>query len=412
MTIQDLYDYDEIAKQFNQDLITKLRQHGTTVSFLELWVPDSDPVLGILGMFDAARTSGIKELSVTCSCTTLPVASAEQLSAMLDDFGQVKIQPFGVDQLLIHVTDLMSKEVSESDLDNNHRLLSKKLNEWSVERLGGQLTREKRGWKVDHSVPFGDVNPHLREALKLLTENHEHRAQQHSKGIDNRYIEHLHFTGKSDKSELKMSIDPSTETVSTAEFKCNDTDATCAALDLFCRLSIGMPIREVADHVGLKVLSKVSKSAGDRSVKGILLPKNAGEPFSTGPKLARKIYNQYAEAQSSTLSINFFRQKPPESWLVMDNNAREIKVRSILTKFVKTNNLNQGDIVLERIEKDKHGEYLRGILSFGSNIATKEKPNFIRLFEKKARTSLGVELDFVVERLKDTSPLRRLTDET
>lgn len=71
-------DYDKLVDMFNQALIHTLRKHSVAGSFLDPWVPNSDPVVGILNMINSARFAGLKSLSIKVSNKTLPATTTRR----------------------------------------------------------------------------------------------------------------------------------------------------------------------------------------------------------------------------------------------------------------------------------------------------------------------------------------------
>jgi hypothetical protein len=55
---EEIVDYDHHAAVFEDSLVTKLRGNVPKEKYLELWVPDADPVTGVLNMIDAAFEAG------------------------------------------------------------------------------------------------------------------------------------------------------------------------------------------------------------------------------------------------------------------------------------------------------------------------------------------------------------------
>ena len=94
----------------------------------------------------------------------------------------------------------------------------------------------------------------------------------------------------------------------------------------------------------------------------------------------------------------------------MHKKDRETIVRDMLAKFVSENDLNQGDIILARIEKNKSGEFLRGVIDFSLGVEQQTKPKLMRGFEREVRESVEPQFELIADRVRDVSPLRRLSD--
>jgi hypothetical protein len=83
--------YEALVQEFESNLLTQLRGHRSTAAFMEMWVPDEDPVRGLLGMFEAADSSGEQHLLVTVTRDTLPEARLGEVRALAAEFGDLSI---------------------------------------------------------------------------------------------------------------------------------------------------------------------------------------------------------------------------------------------------------------------------------------------------------------------------------
>src|SRR6185295_2120419 len=89
-----LIDYDRAAAEYEASLVTKLRGHGAG-SFLENWVPDPDPVLGIFNMIEAAWTGDLDRLEILISRSTLDASALERLKESAAVIADVRVTSAG-----------------------------------------------------------------------------------------------------------------------------------------------------------------------------------------------------------------------------------------------------------------------------------------------------------------------------
>ena len=87
----DIVDYDALADTFNQALLHTLRKHSVADTFLDYWVPDADPVLGIAGMADSARIAGRCEITIRFRCTTVPEDRRNELEKAVGRFSKTTL---------------------------------------------------------------------------------------------------------------------------------------------------------------------------------------------------------------------------------------------------------------------------------------------------------------------------------
>jgi hypothetical protein len=91
----DILDYDALVREFEDGLVNNLRRHGVGDDFLEMWVPDPDPVLGVLNMAEAAESYGLTGVSIRVSKEMVPDSRRAELEGALAGLGAVIITDLG-----------------------------------------------------------------------------------------------------------------------------------------------------------------------------------------------------------------------------------------------------------------------------------------------------------------------------
>ncbi len=98
-------NYEDLVGAFEKALVTKLRGHAAEAEYLEMWVPDEDPVKSILNMVEAAEAYGRDEIAVEVASNTLSDAQVNELLEILRDIGAVEITAREPGHLIV-VTEL------------------------------------------------------------------------------------------------------------------------------------------------------------------------------------------------------------------------------------------------------------------------------------------------------------------
>jgi hypothetical protein len=98
-------NYEVLVKAFEEALVTKLRGHGAEADYLEMWVPDEDPVKSILNMVEAAEAFGRNDIAIEVSSETLNEGQVNELLSVLSDIGSAEITA-RADGRLVEVTGL------------------------------------------------------------------------------------------------------------------------------------------------------------------------------------------------------------------------------------------------------------------------------------------------------------------
>lgn len=86
-------DYEALVQAFEEALVTKLRSHGAEADYLEMWVPDEDPVKSLLNMVEAAEAYGRDEIAIRVAVETLSEGQVNELLALLNDIGTARASP-------------------------------------------------------------------------------------------------------------------------------------------------------------------------------------------------------------------------------------------------------------------------------------------------------------------------------
>lgn len=84
-------NYEVLVRAFEDALVTKLRGHGAEADYLEMWVPDEDPVKSILNMVEAAEAYGRDNIAIEVSADTLTDTQVNELLSVLSDIGSARV---------------------------------------------------------------------------------------------------------------------------------------------------------------------------------------------------------------------------------------------------------------------------------------------------------------------------------
>lgn len=97
--------YEQLVQSYESRLLNQLRSHGVDLDFLEIWVPDEDPVSSILNMAEAAGASGVQSFILQVSRDTLPPTRTDDLKRALTPISDVEIGEHE-DHYLVHISSI------------------------------------------------------------------------------------------------------------------------------------------------------------------------------------------------------------------------------------------------------------------------------------------------------------------
>lgn len=101
----EVLDYERLVADFETKLVTQLRSMGAEADYLEIWVPDANPVKSILNMVEAAEAFGRDEIAVRVALGTLTAEQASELMKEVAGLGHLVVRPEN-DHTLIIVTGI------------------------------------------------------------------------------------------------------------------------------------------------------------------------------------------------------------------------------------------------------------------------------------------------------------------
>ena len=84
-------DYEKLADEFGQNLLTKLRQHSVDYGFLDYWVADTDIKKGLISMVESAKLSLYKEIEINFMKKSVSDKELITLKENLKRYGKLTI---------------------------------------------------------------------------------------------------------------------------------------------------------------------------------------------------------------------------------------------------------------------------------------------------------------------------------
>jgi hypothetical protein len=385
-------DYEAITERFERNLVEKLRGHGVADEFLELWVPDSDPLRGIVGMIDSARIAGREHIAIRFRETTLPADRLDELRRELEPLGAVEI-----------ATDNGATRLRISGLREGKSAARE-----ATPGAGSRGSTTPEAASAPKSTPEApsesiDFHPFQRDLLAAAVKEVRHEGRASDKAGFER------IEAKEEGIVLSLLIDPNTHMVREARHSGAADPARRAILETFCRIAEGTPIQEVADHVGLRTIDALTDSRKGRAVPGIVLPTNAHPFFRLPIRLARAARREYGVRVSYTDTENFYQSPPSKRWQNLSPQARRAEVTERLRRFLEEEGRSPDDMEIIGLGKNRTGYELRVVIDFSDRVKVADKPRLLRALERRLREQVEREIELIAEKAKDRSPLRRLS---
>jgi len=450
---EEIVDYDRLAAIFQDSLTTKLRGNVPKEKYLELWVPDADPVTGLLNMVDAAFEAGRRSITIRVSHKILPKDRWAQLRALglglggfaLEDTGDALIirssattaftaqtdesardagakskiwagvvgaPKLSADQKYVHEQLLALQAAQGEGRDPVTIDLSVAPSATAADKLKARIAEygsvvisgSTASVTIDPALkPVADLAPAFRRralaaSTKILREG-EPRAGSGEIILD----------AEIDGVRLAVSVETDKQRViRQARHRGATKVSERVCIDMFCALMEGLPIQEAAEHAGQKLLDALREKGTPRPVRGIMGFRNTGAAFNRPVELARAIYRAYAEKTGFQPPINFYEAPPSQTWMQLSKEEQQRRIQNCLAEFLRGIGRSDEDMQLESLQLNTKRFPVRVFILYSKSVAYLDKPALMMAFERKLKDTVELRLQVYNQEMSDKSPLRRL----
>lgn len=380
--------YETLVEAFNVSLVDTLRSHGADLDYLSLWVPDADPVKSIHNMLDAAIEGGRSELSVSIRRSTLAGISPADLDAALGDVCRLAVKETETGYLLL-----------ATELHRAHRGISAIADAQARERL--------------EQVNYVYGESHAAQMPQIFQQVAREFAAQPRFGRLPEAGGQVSAIEASDSGTIvRLLMNGEDQTVATIGYQSAGGPLLIGLLEAFCRVSLGMPAREVGEHSINKILYLLRDTAKHRPTQGILLPFNGGPEFALLHKLARQLNAEVRAAQvaagDAVVGVNFYDAAPAPVWLSLTGDERLAAVRAAAATLLAERQLPADGIHVAELDNDLSDWPVRVNVELGDAIPVARRPGLIRDFELHLKKRVENKLQVYYVERKDMNKIRRL----
>ncbi len=353
--------YETLVAEFRDGLLNASRCHTASQDFLEIWVPDEDPVRGILNMAESAEAVGRPDIAVRVGLDTLPTERHGELLGLLSALGHASIDA-GADGGGVVVT------VSALGVGSALRRVHHSLRQGMHRRLAA----------IDHEGALEEAEGLVRVAV-----------------VDG-------------SAELIVLIDPDTHLIEKARHDRGRGPVERALLDVFCAVIENTPVDDAADHGPINAMAALRDGDAARPVAGILHPVNADPAFVPLSRMAHHLRDAYRERSGMADRRNEFDPPPDARWLALTDAEREERLAAGIIAFLDGIGRSRDSISLLRLDDDLNGRPVRAVVSFAAAVTAGEKPDLMRALERHVKRSVEGRVQLYHEQRKDENAIRRL----
>ncbi len=371
-----ILDYEEIIKEYDEQLVSKLRDFGR--DYLKFWIPEENNVLSLLNLFFSIVQSGKRKIKVKINTDKLNKEEIHELETYINKFSLYKIQKEN-DRLVIQLQNI------------NKNILEEILNNYFIE-----LKLEKtKIIKKDNYVVKTKNEISLKELRKFyIKKNYKFRFRIDSSEFNNKSLDY-----KSEIDKYKFGVKLNNNIIEEAYFSAKNNMEESYFLDCLCSVIINLPIQEAYEHGSIKLEYFLRDRDLKNTIQGIISPFVIGSLFINCNKLIHNIWEQYVAKNNLEIKINFYDKKISKNWSNLNKNTQIKIIQDEINKFANLNNLPK----LFSIEKFEYSKLLT--LSFSDETYI-NKPQLFLDFQKYLNSKVDSRIEVFYKELIDFNKLR------
>ena len=337
--------YEELIKDYYENLNTNLRNFRGGPGFLESWVHDEDHTRSLLGIFDLASENKVDEVQI--------LLSPDIMQSVNFSF--------------------LSNEISPSSLKQ----------EVQNEQVVLTFRRGTSGaGKSENSM--GAINEAFKKQADVALKKIEFEGE-----LPN---EKFSYTADLNGVRLQVATDENGIVQKVRHFGANGYHK--AVLDILARELVNRPFQEGSEHGMIRVMNHLRDFNIPLHVKGLVTPENADTCFQLPQQLLRTAFQLYHTTHP--LKKNEWRNPIPQQWLNTPVADRIQMAQKEMMNIAQKLGLQASGVEIVQIKNDT-----RLVLAFKQDPSFPNFGNQLINIERQLREKFGVELEFQVEGLED-----------
>lgn len=448
----EIVDYDRLALLFEESLTQKLRGNRPEEQYLELWVPDSDPVKGVLNMIDAAFEAGRESIAIRIGTRLLPRERWNELRARGEAIARLEMAEVE-DGVVVHARGMQafraetrkaqtgpdggeykwSGVIGAPPLSTGQKFIEEQcaavaasqarrepryavtltagLSEPMLDMLRRRLS-EYGSTDVGPTSLIVELDPAVADVAELPptfragvnAAAHKLRREGHARAAGDDIVLEASEGGIT----LSVTISPKGHFIRQACHTGAVLPADRGVMDVFCEVLERLPIQEAAEHGGAKLLARLRDRSFHRPVRGIMGAVNAGPSFSRPVRLIRAIGSAYAKKTGVAGAINFYDAPPSDAWVKLPRDEQVARITATLADFLSGRGLAPDAMQFQSLQLNTKKWPVRVFVQFSAAVHYLEKPRLMMAFERRLKERVEDKLQVYNQEMADRSPLRRL----
>ena len=376
-----IVNLDKLIKDYENNLLTKLRGFGTENQYIEHWVPGSSKEDSLYNLINSFVEANQLIFSISFA------KENDKLSFNIMNFngriGQLQksenkeyiIIKFQIDKDKFNLNFKKKINVKNIPIEKNSN---------KIKKVRNPLVRKILDEDFRESI--------VRMNIKYL-KNNKPNIIENCKNYSFRIL----------NSNIHIYISKSDHKIKGAFHELKELIEENVVIDFFIDNIINKSIQEAAEHSVIYLEHYLRPKIVEEKVKGIILPHNGGKIFQDLNKFLREIYSKFKSDLGIKDKINKEFTQTSEKWMALDKQSKEKLVSKVLKNFVfKELNLGENDLILNKIDLN-----FRIIVELSYNFRERqENENMLLKVEKILQNKIDKRLELFTMEIKDQNKLR------
>ena len=371
-----ILDYEKIIKEYDEQLVSKLRDFGR--DYLKFWIPEENNVLSLLNLFFSIVQSGIKKFKVKINRDKFSKEEIQKLENYINKFSNYEIERNN-DRFIIQLQSI-KKNILEKILNNY--FIDLKLKKSKI------VKRVNRVHENKNEITLKELRKYY------FKKNHKFKFRIYNNEFNKK---NFNFVGEIDKYKLGVILNK--DIIEQIFFSSDENTEESFLIDNFCNIIKNLPIQEAYEHGSIKLEYLLRKSNIKNKIKGIIGPLVVRNLFANCNKLILNIWEQYVAKNNVEIKINFYDKRLSKNWSNLNKDTQIKIIQDEINKFTDLKNLPK----LFSIEKFEYSKLLT--LSFNDESFINKSQLFLEL-EKYLNSKVDSRIEVFYKELIDFNKLR------
>jgi len=319
---------DLLLKNYNSELVNKLRGFNDDVDYLQYWVPSSNKKKSLFNLIDAINETKVKDFTILISKNDKNLIN--EIKKVSQNIGKISIQLEENNYKVNISIDKFKYSLLKKEAIGVKKKKIKKENKKIF-----QLNNKKEKYNI-----LKEYKIKLKASKLNFMRKDGKNKEVFSDSIDN-------------ENKLFIKIDEKTKKIVDCWHNSKSKNTNLIVVDKFCNVIIGKTIQEASEHGTIYLEHLIRPDNINQKIKGIILPKKVGGIFFDLHKCINKIYLKIKKQYDFQDTINKEYFDLSNEWMNLSNEQKFNRLNKVLLeKIIPTFKLKNNDIIINEIESD------------------------------------------------------------